>query len=144
MKIRHAQLKDSKAILKILLNTPELQGAGEKDAVYTDAYVLDCIKDKKMNLVLVAEEDKELVGLLIAEIWKDKKYSFFVNFAVLPKHRGKGIGAKLHQAYEDYCKEKGLRIITALVHKTNLNMQRFCENRNYKKGYELYFYEKEL
>ena len=72
MKIRNAHLKDEKEILGLLIRTPELQGYGEIDAIYSEDYVIDCIKDKEMNLVLVVEEDNKMVGLLIAEIW-DKK-----------------------------------------------------------------------
>ena len=114
------------------------------DAVYSEDYVIDCIKDKNMNLILVAEEDKKIVGLLIAEIWDKKKYSFFVNFVVLHDHRSKGIGTKLYKAYEEHCKKHDLKTITALVQTSNKVMQLFCEKKGYKKGHELYFYEKDI
>jgi GNAT superfamily N-acetyltransferase len=144
MKIRNAQLKDAELILKLLRKTPELQGYGEMDAVYSKDYVIDCIKDKKMNLVFVAEENKKVVGLLIAEIWKKKRYSFFLDLVVLPEYRLKGIGTELYQAYETYCKKKDLKTITALVQTTNTNMHKFCEKKGYKKGHALYFFEKDL
>ena len=144
MSIRNAELKDKEEILRLLIKTPELQGYGEMDAVYSDDYVIDCIKDKNMNLILVAEEDKKIVGLLIAEIWDKKKYSFFVNFVVLPDYRSKGIGTKLYKAYEDYCNKHDLKTITALVQTSNKVMQQFCEKKGYKKGHELYFYEKDI
>ena len=144
MEIRNAKLKDANQILDLLIKTPELQGCGEMDAVYSKEFVIDCIKDKKMNLVLVAEENDKIIGLLIAEIWDKKKYSFFVNFVVLPQYRSKGIGTKLYEKYEAYCKKNDLKTITALIQKDNLNMQKFCDNRGYEKGHELYFYEKDL
>jgi len=144
MKIRKAQLKDTKQILDLLIKTPELQGYGEMDAVYSKDYVVDCIKDEKMNLILVAEEQDKIVGLLIAEIWDGKKYSFFVNFVVLPEYRSKGIGAKLYKLYEEHCEKHGLKTITALVQTSNKIMQQFCEKKKYKKGHNLYFYEKGL
>lgn len=144
MKIRNAQLEDMKEILDFLIKTPELQGCGGMDAVYSQDYVVDCIEDKKINLMLVAEEDNKIVGILMAEIWDKKKYSFFVNFAVLPGYRSKGIGTKLYKEYEEYCKNRGLKIITALVQTSNKIMQHFCEKREYKKGHEFYFYEKDI
>jgi len=144
MKIRNAQLKDTKEIFKLLIKTPELQGYGEMDAVYSKEYVIDCIRDKKMNLFLVAEDKNEIIGILLAEIWDKKRYSFFVNFVVLPEYRSKGIGTGLYKSYEKYCKKHKLRIITALVQTSNKTMQRFCENKGYKKGHKLYFYEKEF
>jgi N-acetylglutamate synthase-like GNAT family acetyltransferase len=144
MDIRNAKLKDTEEILNLLIKTPELQGYGEMDAVYSEDYVIDCIEDKNINLILVAEEDDKIVGLLIAEIWDKKKYSFFVNFVVLPDYRSKGIGTKLYQAYEEHCKKHHLKTITALVQRSNKVMQQFCEKKEYKKGHELYFYEKDI
>ena len=97
-----------------------------------------------MNLFLVAEEKNKIIGLLLAEIWNKKKYSFFVNFVVLPNYRSKGIGTKLYKPYEKYCKKHKLKIITALVQTSNKTMQRFCEKKGYEKGHELYFYEKKI
>jgi len=144
MRIRNAEPKDAKQILDLLLRTPELQGSGEMDAVYSKEYVLDCIEDKKMNLVLIAEEDARMVGLLIAETWDKKKYSFLVNFVVLPDFRSKGIGRELYSNYEERCKKQGLKMIVALVQKTNKRMQEFCQRKGYKKGHEVFFYEKEI
>ena len=144
MKIRNAQLKDTEQILNLLIKTPELQGYGEMDSVYSKDYIIDCIKDKKMNLVLVAEESTKIIGLLIAETWDKKKYSFFVNFVVLSECQSKGIGTKLYQLYEEHCQKHNLKTITALVQTTNNVMQQFCEKKGYKKGHEIYFYEKDL
>ena len=144
MIIRNAQLKDTETILDLLKKTPELQGYGEMDAVYSEDYVVDSIKDKKINLVLVAEENTKIVGLLMAEIWEKKKYSYFVDFVVLPDYRSKGIGTKLYESYEEYCKKKGLKTIIGLVQISNNKMQQFCEKKGYKKGHELYFYEKDI
>ena len=84
------------------------------------------------------------VGLLIAETWDKKKYSFFVNFVVLSEYQSKGIGTKLYQLYEEHCQKHNLKTITALVQTTNNVMQRFCEKKGYKKGHQLYFYEKDI
>ena len=144
MKIRNAHLKDEKEILGLLIRTPELQGYGEIDAIYSEDYVIDCIKDKEMNLVLVVEEDNKMVGLLIAEIWDKKGYSFLETFVVLPDYRSKGVGTKLYEFYEEYCKKSGLKIIVMLVQTSNKVMQQFCEKSGYKKGHDFYFYEKNI
>ncbi len=93
---------------------------------------------------MVAEQNTKVVGLLMAEIWKEKKYSFFVDFVVLPEYRSKGIGTKLYESYEKHCKKNGLKTIIGLVKTENSNMQRFCEKRGYKKGNKFYLYEKEI
>ncbi len=46
MDIRNAELNDTDEILRLLIKTPELQGYGEMDAVYSDDYVIDVLKIK--------------------------------------------------------------------------------------------------
>ncbi len=144
MKIRKAVLKDKNQIMKMIMKTPELQGLGEMDSVYSPDYIADSIKDRKRNLALVAEEKGKIVGILLAEMWKKKKYSFFVDIAVLPEYRSKGIGKKLYELYEKECKKQKLKTILGLVQKTNTFMQKFMEKRSYQKGHEFYFYEKSV
>jgi ribosomal protein S18 acetylase RimI-like enzyme len=144
MKIRTAKLSDSKEILNLLVTTPELQGFGELDSFYSEDFVIDCIEDKKRNLVLLAEENKKIVGLLIAEIWLKKKYSFFVSLVVLQGYRDNGIGTMLYTKYEEYCKQNELKTIIGLVRKSNELMQQFCEKKGFEMGNELYYYEKTL
>ncbi len=144
MKIRDAKVSDAGIVMDMLIRTPELQGSGEMDAVYSNDYVLDCIKDKEMNVVLLAEVDNEVVGMLIAETWKKKKYSFLVNFVVMPEYRNKGIGNKLYSEYETYCKKKKLKTITALVQMSNKKMLSFCNKKGFKTGHRLFFLEKDI
>jgi len=144
MNIRIAKLKDSKEILTLLMNAPELQESEKGDTIYSEKLIIECIKDKKMNLILVAEEDNKLIGVLLAEIWDKKKYSFGINFVVSPKYRSKGVGTKLYQMYENYCKKQNLKTILCLVQTKNKNMQQICKKKGYKKGHAFYLYEKEI
>jgi N-acetylglutamate synthase-like GNAT family acetyltransferase len=142
--IRKADIKDSKEILNLLVKTPELQGSEEVDSLYTEEYVIDTINDKDMNLVLIAEENNKVIGMIMAEIWLKKKYSFLTNFVVDLDYRKKGIGKQIYNEYENICKELELKNIVALIHKTNVIMQKFCESKGYNKGHEMYYYDKEL
>jgi N-acetylglutamate synthase-like GNAT family acetyltransferase len=142
--IRKADIKDSKEILNLLVKTPELQGSEEVDSLYTEEYVIDTINDKDMNLVLIAEENNKVIGMIMAEIWLKKKYSFLTNFVVDLDYRKKGIGKQIYNEYENICKELELKNIVALIHKTNVIMQKFCKSKGYNKGHEMYYYDKEL
>lgn len=144
--IKKASLKDKKQILELILKTPELQGCGEMDAVYSEDYILDSIKDKKRNLALIAKDNEKnkIVGVLLAEMWKKKKYSFFVDIAVSQEYRSQGIGKKLYEIYEQECKKQKLSTIVGLVQKTNKFMQGFMGKRGYARGEEFYFYEKRI
>jgi ribosomal protein S18 acetylase RimI-like enzyme len=142
--VRKANLDDSKKILDLLIKTPELQGSDDVDSLYTEEYVINTINDGNMNLVLVAEENDKIIGFLMSEIWINKKYSFLTNFVVDFDYRKKGIGKNIYDEYEKICKDLELKNIVALIHKTNVIMQNFCEKKGYNKGHEMYYYEKEL
>lgn len=144
MKIRKAKLKDSNFILTLIESSPELQGIGDKDPVYSKEYITNCIQDKKMNLVLVIEVENKIGGFLISEIWKKKKYSFLIDIFILEKYRSKGFGEKLYNFYEEYCKKMKLKTIVMLVKQDNLNMQKFCNKKEYLKGNPFFMYEKEI
>ncbi len=142
--IRTAQFKDIRKILSVIKNTPELHGSAEGEGIYCEDYVKKCINDKKMSLVLVAEYDKKFAGFLNAEVWKDKKYSFLIDFVILPEFRSMGFGTELYEYYENYCKNKGLKTILALVNVSNIKMQKFCKKLGLEKGYKFYQYEKRI
>jgi GNAT superfamily N-acetyltransferase len=142
--IRKARLSDAKTILDVFKSTPELQASTEGEALYSEKYVRACIRDRKTGLVLVVEEDKKIAGVLNAEIKKSRKYSFLMDFVVLPEYRSRGVGARLYDYYENYCRKQGLETIVALVQVRNKDMQRFCGKKGLKKGYEFYMYEKEI
>lgn len=141
MKIRRGKLRDAKEILKLLNSTPELQGT-EDEQTYTPDFVKGSIKNKDRELVLVAEENKKLIGFLTAELWKHKGYSFFVDLFVKPEFRNKGVASVLYLEYESILKKLKIKTLTALVLVTNKRMQKWCKKHKIVKGNKMYFYEK--
>ena len=145
IKIRLAEIKDWKQILKLLRKTPELQGSGNKiDSEYTKNYVLDSIKNKKANIVLVAEESKKIIGILTAEIFKKKRYSYLTDFAVLPYERHRGVGSLLYKRFEEILKKDKVKTIAGITKINNRAMQIFLKKHKIKLGEKFYFFEKEL
>ena len=143
MKIRKGKLADLQEVYKILNKTPELhRGAGGEQ--YSKAWVKTALTDKERELFLIADEKNNVIGLLSAELWKNKKYSFFIDIFVKPEWRKKGVASILLKEYEKICKRMGIKMFMALVLITNKRMQNFIEKREYKKGNKVYFYEKRL
>lgn len=143
MKIRRGKLSDAKEILFLLRSTPELQG-GEKEQIYTPDFVRGTITDKNRELILVAEENKRLIGFLSAELWKHKGYSFLSDIFILPKFRDKGVASRLYAKYEKILRRLKIKIITALVLVSNKRMQGWCKKHGIMKGNRFYFYEKRV
>jgi ribosomal protein S18 acetylase RimI-like enzyme len=143
MKIRKGRPKDTKELLALLNGTPELQGVGEKDS-YSPEFVSGTIKSKSRNLVLIAEDQGKIVGLLMAELWKNKKFSFLLDIFVKEEYRNKGTASMLEEEYEKICKKLKIDEINTLVLLDNQKMQKWCSKQNYQQGNKFFYYSKEL
>jgi len=143
MKIRKGKMSDAKELLRILKETKELNGT-EKEKAYTLKFVKGAITKPDRDLVLIAEENSKMAGFLMAELWKNKGYSFLVEIFVKPEFRKVGIASKLFEEYEKYCRKNNMTFINAMVLVSNKKMQKWCKKHKITKGDKVYFYEKEL
>jgi ribosomal protein S18 acetylase RimI-like enzyme len=139
LKIRKGKFSDVNEIFSIINKTPDLQAEP-----VTKKSIKAAIKDKKGNLVLIAEEGKEFAGFLMAEMPSNGNYSYLAGMYIKPKFRGRGISTELMNNYEKICGQKNLNSITAAVHATNKKMQKIVGKKGYKKKFSFYFYIKEL
>jgi ribosomal protein S18 acetylase RimI-like enzyme len=142
MKIRKGRPSDAKDIYGMVSETPELH-ALEEESIYTLEWVKSFLSSKDL-LVLVAEENKQIIGFIMAETWKKQGYSFLTNIAIKSEYRGQGVGSRLYDEYETYCRKLKLKVINYLVLSTNEKMQNWSEKHGFKKGKMLYYYEKKL
>jgi ribosomal protein S18 acetylase RimI-like enzyme len=106
--IRHCQQSELPAVL-------ELWGQARSEHASTPDRPEDVkgLVDDSPAALLVAEQDKEIVGALIAawDGWRGNMY----RLAVREGHRRDGIGLALTRAGEDYLRQCGVRRVTALV-----------------------------
>ncbi len=74
---------------------------------------VESLVDDSPAALLVAEQDGEIIGALIAawDGWRGNMY----RLAVRDRHRRSGVGMALARAGEDYLRECGVRRVTALV-----------------------------
>ncbi|MBI2138413.1 GNAT family N-acetyltransferase [Candidatus Woesearchaeota archaeon] len=145
--VRKGKMKEFREILEILQATPSaLHGMPEEQELMSmESFVRGSLTDPKMNLVLVAERCKEIVGCLFAELWVKKGFSFLSMIAVLPQWKGKGIGEMLYSGFEEYCRKiKGTKALVWLVGTENKAMAKFCRKIKAVRGKRFYYYEKEL
>jgi len=143
MNIRKGRLSDFRYLLKTLNATPEIGGSAT-EKTYSKEFVLGTLKSKNQNLVLIAEDKKKIVGFIIAEIWKDKKYSFLITIFVDKNYRGNGVSSLLEKEYIKYCKKLKLKSIVCLVLTNNKRMQKWCKKKRLKRGNKLYYYWKKI
>jgi len=141
MKIRTANKKDIKEIVKLINSAEELRETkkSKHDIKYISSHI-----NNPMHQIYICEENNKIIGVLTAEVWKDKKYGFVSNIIMNKKFRKKGIGSLLFNKFEKYCKAKKFRKITFLTKISNKKMQKWSEKKGYKKGDSFYFYKKDL
>lgn len=145
MIIRKGKLSDAKELLKIVNATPELHATEDStESMYSLNWIKAFLTEKEAALILIAEENKKIIGFIIAEIWKKHGYSFLSNITILPDFRRKGVGSMLYEKYESRCKKLKLRCINYLVLTTNEKMQNWSAKHGFKKGKLLYYYEKRI
>lgn len=141
MKIRKATLKDAGEILTILNKAPELQIA-EKVETYDKDWIKGVLMHPNENLVIIAEDETKIMGLLIAHYLRSVKQSILNDLYIHKDHRRKGIASQLIREYEKILKKQRIRIQTALILPRNIEMQKFIEKNQYRRGHLFYFYEK--
>lgn len=91
--------------------------------------------DDSPAALLVAEQDGEIVGALIAawDGWRGNMY----RLAVREGHRREGIGLALTRAGEDYLRQRGVRRVTALVAFDDEMAGGFWESAGYSQDREI-------
>lgn len=128
MIIRTFRLGDYAAITRIWQET-------ELDR--TDMETMDSLAKQlawDSDLVMVAEEDGEVVGVIVGTI--DGTRAYFYRLAVTLSSQGLGIGRKLVEALENRFHQRGVNQILIMVNQANERALPFYQNM----GYELQQY----
>lgn len=142
MKIRKLQEADIRQALELCDEAREhhREVLGGYFAPIDEAFemqeLLRMIEDEKL-LCLVAEDEKNLLGLLVAE-WKtspfleNPKVAHIHNFVVSKASRGQGVGHLLMDEFMLECRKRGADEIKLGVFNANEVAYRFYENYGFK------------
>ncbi len=141
IEIRNGQTSDLEELYFLLNNGKENRDFDEGEE-YPKKWIKNLILHKKENMVIIAYEDKELVGFLIAHLLKGIRDSILNNIYVKPKYRKKGIASLLLKNYESNAKKRGMKFSAAMSQTENKKIRNFNEKHNYKRGHKFYFYYK--
>lgn len=128
MVIRSFRLGDYAAITRIWRET----GLEHSETETLDALAKQLAWDSE--LVLVAEEQGEVIGVIVGTI--DGTRAYFYRLAVLPSLQGSGIGRKLVEAIEAKFKQRGVNRILIMINQDNQRVLPFYHSL----GYELQKY----
>ncbi|MFY0546013.1 GNAT family N-acetyltransferase [Brevibacillus sp. H7] len=82
------------------------------------------------DLVMVAEHDGEVVGVVVGTI--DGTRAYFYRLAVLPELQGAGIGRQLVEAIEKRFKQRGVNRVLIMVNQDNPEVLPFYHSLGYE------------
>ena len=95
--------------------------------------------DDSESLVLVAKlESDRIVGFLAGDVWEEKNefvkppYIEVFELMIDKDWQGKGIGSKLLDAAEDWCKRHGIGNMTLTAQEFNVGAIKLYERKGYK------------
>ncbi len=101
------------------------------------------IDDREDHIILVAEDDNKIVGILISDIlfriYYDPKYEVRIReFYVMPEYRGKDIGKMLINKLQDIAQKKDIKMMTSEFPSLNLIAINFYKNMGFKELIKIY------
>lgn len=123
MVIRSFRLSDYAAIMEIWKET----GLAYEDMESMDAIAKQLAWDSE--LVLVAELDENVVGVIVGTI--DRGRAYFYRLAVLKAYQKRGIGRGLVQALEERLQKRGAYQIFIMVNQKNEKVIPFYQSLDY-------------
>ncbi|CAM5796091.1 MULTISPECIES: GNAT family N-acetyltransferase [Brevibacillus] len=124
MLIRPFRLGDYSAITRIWQET----GLEEQEAESLNDLAKQLAWDS--DLVMVAEKEGEVVGVVVGTI--DGTRAYFYRLAVLPRLQGAGIGRKLVEAIEKRFKQRGVNRVLIMVNQGNPEVLPFYHSLGYE------------
>lgn len=137
VKINKASLKDSKDILNLLGSSHNL--VGYKDETFSLNEVKDYIK-QKVNFVIVSKFKDKIIGVMIANFWKE--YCYLYLFVVSQEYQGLGVGSLMLKYLEEKSRKQGY--IGLIVKEDNKDMRDFITKRGYSQGDKFIYFYKDL
>ena len=143
MKIKTATLKDIDTIIELGNSVNEFQVSTEVVIFWPKDVLIDCIKSKN-NPILVAKENKQIVGFIIANYNHSFKKAIIENIFVDPNYRGKEVGKLLLNNLLDKLKELDCEYVCSLTEIENNVAIKFYLNNSFNKGINCVWIDKIL
>ncbi len=96
---------------------------------------IDRFLDSPNSEIFVIEKDGEFIGYLqaIGRTQNRVRHVVSINIAILREYTGKGLGARLFAALEDWARERGIRRLDLSVMENNPNAIKLYEKRGFRR-----------
>ncbi|MCK4635240.1 MAG: GNAT family N-acetyltransferase [Candidatus Moranbacteria bacterium] len=141
MKTRKATIKDIDKIICLGSLINEFKVNNKVVNFWPKKVLADCINSKN-NPILVVENNKEIIGFIIANYNPSFKKAIIENIFVTPDNRGEGIGKLLLNDLLDLLKKLNCEYICSLVEISNDTAIDFYLKNNFDKGIKCVWLDK--
>src|SRR3989304_6832002 len=137
MKIRKASIKDVNRLYELMDKTKEVHLTKN---IYSKDFVKKIVKNPS-TYAIVTEENKKIVGLLTAAIWKYLGASYCDMIIIDKNFRNKGVGKMLHSNYINFLKRNKISYVWGLAKPNNHKMEKILKKFKFKKRALCYYYD---
>jgi ribosomal protein S18 acetylase RimI-like enzyme len=141
--IRKAALADAVELHKLGANVPEFL-VNEDTVNFWPRDILDDALESDDVLVLVAEEQGQMLGFIIASYVSGLKKATIENVFVTPAYRSQGIGESLLDTLLKTLAERGCEYVATLVPHDAAGAYRLYQNVGFAKGGTFLWLDKAL
>ncbi|MDE1871117.1 MAG: GNAT family N-acetyltransferase [Candidatus Micrarchaeota archaeon] len=140
LKIRNMRKSDINAVYKMAVKARELQSSS-LGRWYPKIALNVWLKSKGDDLLLVAEENRKVVGFLLCYVHY-KRWSLLDSMVVDPMHRRKGIATALINGASKRLKKLGVVYAQGLVRTNNSRTLKMMKKLGFNRGYDFYIVDK--
>ncbi|WP_213806212.1 GNAT family N-acetyltransferase [Granulicella sp. dw_53] len=126
---RLATQADAEAIVSLI----NLAFAGENPFFRKQRTTLEQIRAYlQKGYFLLIEEEKQIIGLMYVEL-RENSRAYLGFLSIHPEKQKHGIGRQVHEAAEQFCRERGYRVAEGLI----INLRTDLIDRNERFGYKV-------
>lgn len=143
IKIEQAKLSDVADIIKIGKSIEEFKISKGTITFWPKKILINCVKDKN-NLILLAKQNEELIGFIIANYNPIFEKAIIENILVKKDFRNKGVGKLLLDSLLLKLKRLGCSYICSLTEIKNKNTIKFYIKNKFNKGKDFVWLDKAL
>ena len=136
MELRKAKLEDCNEVYELCRVKGLVNPSGEPPKRWwIEAFV------REKQIFFVAEENGRVIGFALGERTTGD-IAIFHMLAINEAYRGKGIGQRLMDLFEEEAKKRKLKVILTYGYANNKVVDHILKKRNYEKGSKYYEYLK--
>ncbi|OGY56724.1 MAG: hypothetical protein A2Y84_01370 [Candidatus Colwellbacteria bacterium RBG_13_48_8] len=138
--IRDMELSDVDQVYEMGKETPEFT-VSDSPGFWGKEDLERWVKDKREDVLLVAEVEDKIVGFVLAKYHKATRLGTITNIFVKGTHRGRGIGGTLLEKTKSQLLNKGATYLYALIKEQNDPSLGLFRSAGFAEGYDMTWVE---